>query len=155
MVLGGLFVAMLLLALPGGATRRARMRLGMAVVLLVTGADHLVNPWRYLPIMPDAVPWPHEVVLFTGLCEIAGGLGLLLARTRKAAGVMLALFFASVLPANVKAAAQGIQIVGLEAPNWAYWARLGLQPLLCWWALFAAGVLRWPAHEARPCDTTA
>lgn len=108
-----------------------------------------MNPWRYLPMMPDAVPFPHAVVLATGVCEIAGGLGLLLRRTRRLAGVMLAIFFACVLPANVKAAAQGITIAGLEAPNWAYWARLALQPVLMWWALFAAGIISWPAALAR------
>lgn len=145
MVLGLLFLAMLALAAPGGPSRPARMRAGMACVLAFTGTDHLVNPWRYVPMMPEIVPVPHAVVLFTGLCELAGGLGLLHPRTRRLAGAMLALFFVCVWPANFKAAREGILIAGLEAPSWAYWARLGLQPFLVWWALFAAGLVRWPA----------
>lgn len=148
MVLLILVLGMVALALPGGASRPARMRAGMAVVLLFTGTDHLVNPWRYLPMMPDIVPWPRAIVLFTGLCEILGGLGLLWHGTRRLAGIMLAIFFVCVLPANVKVAWQGIQIAGLEAPIWVYWARIPLQAVVCWWALYAAGVINWPGGAA-------
>jgi uncharacterized membrane protein len=157
MVLGLLLLAALMLAAPAGPwrlpglfDRRARMRAGMACFLLFTGTDHLLNPWRYLPMMPDAVPFPRMVVLLTGLCEIAGALGLLYRPTRRAAGIWLAVFFVCVLPANIKAAAQGITIAGLEAPNWAYWLRIAIQPGFCWWALYAACVIRWPARPGRP-----
>src|SRR6266581_4472862 len=48
----------------------AAMRWGMAAALLLFGTDHLVKPARYLPMMPNVVPYPREIVLFTGLCEI-------------------------------------------------------------------------------------
>jgi uncharacterized membrane protein len=150
MVLLLLVLGMVVLALPPGPGQRARMRLGLAVVLGFTGTDHLVNPWRYLPMMPAVVPFPHAVVLATGLCEILGGLGLLLPRTRRLASTLLAVFFVCVLPANVKAAHQGIMIVALEAPAWAYWARIPAQALVVWWALHAAGIIRPPA--ARACQ---
>jgi uncharacterized membrane protein len=143
-----LVLGMVVLALPPGPRRHARMRLGLAVVLGFTGTDHLVNPWRYWPIMPAAVPFPRAVVLATGLCEMLGGLGLLLPRTRRLAGTLLAVFFVGVLPANIKAAAQGIVIVGLEAPAWAYWARIPAQALVVWWALHAAGIIRPRAGRA-------
>lgn len=148
MVLLILVLGMVALALPGGPSRPLRMRAGMAVVLLFTGTDHLVNTWRYLPMMPDAVPWPREIVLFTGLCEMLGGMGLLWHRTRRLAGMMLAIFFVCVLPANIKAAWQGIQILGLEAPSWVYWARIPLQAVVVWWALYAARVVSWPGGAA-------
>lgn len=150
MVLLLLVLGMVVLALPPGPGQRARMRLGLGVVLGFTGTDHLVNPWRYLPMMPEIVPFPHAVVLATGLCEILGGLGLLWSRTRRPAGVLLAVFFVGVLPANIKAAAQGIMIVGLEAPAWAYWARIPAQALVVWWALYAAGIIRPPPARACP-----
>jgi uncharacterized membrane protein len=143
-----LVLGMVALALPAGDSRRARMRIGMAVVLLFTGSDHLVNTWRYLPMMPAILPWPREIVLVTGLCEIFGGLGLLWHRTRRLAGIMLAVFFVCVLPANIKAAWAGIQIPGLEAPTWVYWARIPLQAVVCWWALYSAGVINWPGGAA-------
>jgi uncharacterized membrane protein len=48
----------------------------MAIFYLAAGVVHLQSPDAFLPIVPDWVPVPREVILFTGACEIAGGLGL-------------------------------------------------------------------------------
>lgn len=47
---------------------------------------------------------PVNLVLFTGVCEIAGGLGLLYPPTMVVAAVALAVFLAAVFPANAYAA---------------------------------------------------
>src|SRR5262245_38672564 len=65
------------LGVSGLAGWRACMRVGLALALVATGIDHLVAPGRYLPMMPGLVPFPAEVVLLTGLCELAGAVGLL------------------------------------------------------------------------------
>jgi uncharacterized membrane protein len=141
------------LGVPGVADWPARMRLGMAVALVFTGIDHLQTPGRYLPMMPGFVPWPAEVVFLTGLCELAGALGLLVPRLRRAAGLLLALYFVCVFPANIKNALEGLSIAGLPTTQWYYWLRLAFQPLVVWWVLFAAGVMRWPRRVAsRPAQ---
>lgn len=99
----------------------ARMRIAMALALVLAGTDHWLNPERYLPMMPAWVPLHLEVVLFTGAAEIAGAIGLLVPRLRRMAGFMLA--------------------------QWYYWARLAFQPLAIWWALFSAQLIRWPFHR--------
>ena len=81
---------------------RACMRWGLALPLLFAGSDHIMNPDRYLPMMPAFVPRPAEIVLFTGLCELAGGIGLLVSRVRRLAAIMLAVYFVCVFPANIK-----------------------------------------------------
>lgn len=43
---------------------------------------------------------PANLVLLTGVCEIAGGLGLLLPPTKIAAGIALIVFLAAVFPAK-------------------------------------------------------
>jgi uncharacterized membrane protein len=48
---------------------------------------------------------PRNLVIFTGVCEIAGGLGLLFPPTMLAAGICLAVFLVAVFPANAYAAA--------------------------------------------------
>jgi uncharacterized membrane protein len=44
-------------------------------------------------MVPGWVPWPQAVVCFTGVCELAGALGLLVPSLRLAAGIALIAFF--------------------------------------------------------------
>jgi len=119
----------------------ARMRLAMALALLLVGSDHLLTPQRYLPMLPDFLPYHLELVLFTGLCELAGAIGLLLPRWRRYAALALALYFVCVFPANIKNALDGLNVEGLPAATWYYWLRLPFQPLIVLWALYAGGLI--------------
>lgn len=132
---------------------RACMRLALALALMFFGADHLLVPERYLPMIESWLPHPELVVGLTGLCEIAGGLGLLIPRLRRAAGAVLGVYFIAVFPANVHNALQGLNVQGLPASDWYYWVRLGFQPLAVWWALFCSGLIDWPRHH-RPGSAT-
>lgn len=132
---------------------RACMRLALALALMFFGADHLLVPERYLPMIESWLPHPELVVGLTGLCEIAGGLGLLIPRLRRAAGAVLGVYFITVFPANVHNALQGLNVQGLPASDWYYWVRLGFQPLAVWWALFCSGLIDWPRHH-RPATAT-
>lgn len=134
---------------------RACMRWGLALALIFTGVDHLVTPQRYLAMMPGFVPFHGAVVFLTGLCELAGAIGLLVPQLRWIAGVMLAVYFVAVFPANIKNALEGLSVEGLPAAQWYYWVRLLFQPLVIWWALFAAGVIDWPRANARRHHTNA
>jgi uncharacterized membrane protein len=123
---------------------RAVLRLVMAAFYLVAGVIHLRSPEAFLPIVPDWVPMPRAVVLFTGVCELAGAVALLVPRLRWWAGVMLAAYAVAVYPANIKHAMEGIALAGGQQ-TWAYHApRLAFQPVLVWWALFAGCVINWP-----------
>ena len=117
-----LFALLVLIALLAAALRvpgwPARMRIAMAVALLLVGTDHWINPQRYLPMMPPWVPLHLEMVLFTGTAEIAGALGLLVPRLRRAAGFMLALYFVAVFPANIHNALHGLAVEGLPQAQW-------------------------------------
>ena len=123
---------------------RLVMRLLMAAFYFIAGVVHLRSPGGFLPIVPDWVPFPREVVLFTGVCEIAGAIGLFVPRLRWWAGVMLAAYAVAVYPANIKHAMEGIALAGGQQ-SWAYHGpRLMAQPLLVWWALFVGSVINWP-----------
>jgi len=123
---------------------RAAMRWAMAVFYGVAGVIHLRAPEAFLPIVPDWVPAPHEVVIFTGLCELAGAAALLVPRTRRLAGVLLALYAVCVFPANLKHAFYDVQLSGLPTTWWYHAPRLALQPVIVWWALFAGEAIDWP-----------
>ncbi|HEX6266060.1 MAG TPA: hypothetical protein VFZ81_04105 [Burkholderiales bacterium] len=111
MLFFGLLLVLTLLAIPVSRAWPARMRLAM---------------------MPVWIPLHLELVLFTGAAEIAGGLGLLIPRFRKAAGVLLAIYFVAVFPANIRNAVNGLAVEGLPQAGWYYWLRLPFQPLALW-----------------------
>ncbi len=126
---------------------RAALRWLMAAFYLAAGIVHLRAPDAFLPLMPGWVPAPREVILVTGVAELAGAIGLLIPRLRKAAGIGLALYAVCVFPANIKHAVEGIVIPSLPSSWWYHGPRLAFQPVLVWWALFCAGVIDWPARR--------
>ena len=84
---------------------------------------------------PSWVPWPRAMVFFTGLCEFAGAIGLVVPALQRAAGIALILFFVAVLPANIHAARAGITLRG--RPPTPLWLRVPMQFLfiaLAWWS---------------------
>ena len=120
------------------------MRWVLALFYLAAGIVHLSMPNTFMPVMPDWVPAPYQIILFTGLCEVAGSIGLIIPRTRWLAGLMLGLYAVAVFPVNIKHAFYGPAVFGL--PNsWLYHGpRLLLQPVLVWWALYVGRVSDWP-----------
>lgn len=120
------------------------LRLLFVVFYAAAGLVHLRSPDAFLPIVPDWVPWPRQVVLVTGWCEFAGAAGLLVPALRRTAGTMLALYAVCVFPANVHHAVAGISVAGLPSSWWYHAPRLAFQPVLVWGALFCAGVISWP-----------
>ena len=116
----------------------------LAALYIVAGLLHLYTPDTFLLITPDWVPHPRAVILGTGLCEIAGAVGLLTHRLRRAAGVALALYAVCVVPANIKHALDGLPVGQVQLGWWYHGPRLAFQPVLAWWALFAGEVVSWP-----------
>ena len=124
---------------------RGCTRLLIAAIYAPFGVLHIVSSGGFLSIMPPLVPFPREVVILTGLCEIAGAAGLLIPRTRRLASIMLALYALCVWPANIYHALSGVSAPPLPSSWWYHAPRLLiLQPLFIWAPLWAAGVLRWP-----------
>jgi uncharacterized membrane protein len=119
----------------------------MAAAYLAAGVLHIRSPEPFLSITPDWVPFAERVIMGTGVAEIAGAIGLLVPRTRRAAGVGLALYALCVWPANVNHWLNGPDIPGLANDLWYHLPRQFLQPVLIWWALFCSGVIDWPARS--------
>lgn len=119
-------------------------RLGLMAVYGFIGILHLTATPKFLPIVPDWVPAPYAVVVVTGLCEIAGVIGLLWRPARRWAGLLLALYAVCVVPANIKHAVEGIHIEGLPDSWWYHGPRLAFQPVFVWWALYATHWIDWP-----------
>lgn len=105
-------------------------RYALALLFVVAGALHFLQPATYLAIMPPQLPQPLALVYASGVFEILGGLGLLLKPTRRLAGWGLLALLVAVFPANVHMALLHKQ---LGIPAWAAWGRLPLQLPLLWW----------------------
>ncbi len=78
----------------------------VSVLFCAAGVCHFVWPKAYMSIMPPFIPWPRMMVLLSGVFEIAGGIGILLPRFRKAAGIGLVALLIAVFPANVQMLSQ-------------------------------------------------
>jgi len=123
---------------------RAAMRWIMAAFYTVAGVAHLVAPDKFLAITPDWVPLAPQVIVATGVCELAGAVGLLIKPLRWWAGVALAAYALCVWPANFKHAIDGIDLPYISS-SWLYHGpRLALQPVIIWWALYCSDVIDWP-----------
>lgn len=125
-----------------GRVRRVARRV-LALVYAAAGVFHLVTPASFVRITPGWVPFPHAVVIVTGLCELAGATGLVTRRWRVAAGRGLALYAVCVFPANVNHAIGDLGTGTGLGPGY-HLPRLLLQPVIVWWALWASGATDWP-----------
>lgn len=76
----------------------------LAVGFAASGVLHLVKPEPYIAIVPKPLPYKRELVLGSGLLEIALGAMMLHPRTRSLGGKGSVALLAAVFPANVQMA---------------------------------------------------
>jgi uncharacterized membrane protein len=76
----------------------------LATLLATSGTVHLVRPEVFEPIMPGFVPRHREVIYGSGVAELVCAAGLLLPRSRSAAGWASMALLLAVYPANLKMA---------------------------------------------------
>jgi uncharacterized membrane protein len=120
-------------------------RLLPGMFFVIAGILHFVFTPDYMKIMPPWLPWHRGLVLVSGACEIAGGLGVLWHLTRRWAGYGLIALCLAVLPANVQMLLDA-QVAGASAIWLALlWLRLPLQFLLIGWI--------WRATHRRVVET--
>lgn len=100
-------------------------RAAVGVSFITTGVLHFVRPKMYEAIMPRYLPAHRELVLASGVAEIAGGAGVLHPKTRRAAGWWLVATLVGVFPANVEMALHPERFK--KIPKSLLYARLPLQ----------------------------
>ena len=107
----------------------------MAVAMVIVGVLHFVAPAGFVKIVPAWLPWPLGLVYVSGVFEILGGVGIMVPKTRRAAGIGLVALYVAVFPANINML---VHAADFDIPLWALWARLPFQVVFIAWALWVS-----------------
>jgi|TARA_B110000037_G_scaffold26369_1_gene30919 uncharacterized membrane protein len=91
-------------------------------------------------MMPQWLPAHGLLNAISGAAEIAGGISVLIPRTRRAAGMGLILLLIAIFPANIHIAINGWP--GMDIPRWVLFARLPFQLLFIAWVAYSCDLLK-------------
>ena len=106
------------------------------LLFMSTGIMHFTAAPGFRAIVPPQLGHADLLVAISGIAEFAGGLGLLIPATRKAAGIGLITLLIAVWPANWYMALNAGAFANV-APAWVLWLRLPIQLPLIWWVVVA------------------
>ena len=125
---------------------RSGVRFTLAALFVVAGVLHFTHTKFYVAIVPSVLPYPHALVIISGVCEIIGGAALLVPRLRRPASYGLIALLLAVFPANIGMAIGDAQTAATTFPPLLLWLRLPLQFVLIaivWWCARAdAGAVK-------------
>jgi uncharacterized membrane protein len=79
-------------------------------IFAVSGVLHLAKPELYRPLVPSWVPRHREVILGSGVAELACAAGLALPATRRTSGWASAALLVAVFPGNLQMAVDAQRI---------------------------------------------
>jgi uncharacterized membrane protein len=120
---------------PRGASKlKTTLRVVLTIAMVTVGVLHFVFPAPFAHIVPAYLPAPFVLVYLSGVAEIAGGLGLIVERTRRAAGYGLIALYVAVFPANINMAVNDIGLGDQPVSPLLLWLRLPLQAVFIAWA---------------------
>lgn len=117
------------------AALRRRLRGGVAAFFIVGGLAHFVAPHLYDPMMPDWLPAvSHRPLIYvSGAAELAGGVGVLITRFRRAAGWGLIALLVAIFPANLHVALDPAAGAEFGFSQATLWLRLPFQAVFIAW----------------------
>jgi uncharacterized membrane protein len=115
-------------------------RIGMATMLVVTGFAHFAFTKGMAMMLPPFIPQKELIIYATGLLEFATAVGILLPGFRARTGWLLILFFVLLLPANIYATLNHINLKTAnhdgDGPMY-LWFRIPLQFFFMSWVYFS------------------
>lgn len=107
----------------------------LALLFVVAGALHFTHTASYVKMMPPYLPHHLILVQISGVCEILGGIAVLIPARRRLAGYGLLALLVAAFPANLHMAFNHEQFPQIHPAL--LWLRLPLQLLLMkwvWWS---------------------
>lgn len=113
---------------------------GMAVFIIFTGLTHFKFQKGMAMMIPDFVPAKMFWVYFTGILEIAAGIGLLVPKIREITAILLIIFFVIIFIANINSSKKKVNIFKADfsgpGMNYLFKERLPMQIILIAWTWF-------------------
>jgi uncharacterized membrane protein len=137
------FIAALCITLliQGAANINLSGRLAMSLMLLLTSFGHFKFSKGMAMMLPAFIPAKKQMVLLTGLIEIAAAIGLMIPSMIKITGILLIIFFVLILPANIYAALKNVNLEKADFTGQGkkyLWFRIPLQLLFIGWVYWFA-----------------
>ena len=114
----------------------------LGLFFINVGIAHFQDPKWFEPIVPDILGDPTFWVLVTGGMEIGLGLGLIIPRTRKYSGMLMALFLVAIYTANLNMWINDVPLEGRTFATIWHVLRLVGQVLMIVIALWVGGWLK-------------
>ena len=109
-------------------------------MFILAGILHFVFPKKYEAIMPSYIPKPKEMVFWSGVAELLGGIGIMIVQTKVISGWGLILLLIAVFPANWDMFLQSFRKKKQRHLTLLLFLRLPIQFWLIYWVFEAAGL---------------
>jgi len=114
--------------------------LGMAVFIIFTGVAHFKFQKGMAMMIPDFIPAKMFWVYFTGILEIAAGVGLMIPSIRELTSILLIIFLFLVFLANINASKKKVNLFkgDYSGPgmSYLYKERILMQIILVVWTWY-------------------
>lgn len=114
--------------------------LGMAVFIIFTGFSHFKFQKGMTMMIPDFIPAKLFWVYFTGIIEVAAGIGLMIPSIRELTAILLIVFYVLVFIANIHSSRKKINIFKADftgpGMNYLYKERIPMQIILIVWTWY-------------------
>ncbi|AQX84377.1 DoxX family protein [Elizabethkingia bruuniana] len=114
--------------------------LGMAVFIIFTGLSHFKFQKGMALMIPDFIPNKMFWVYFTGVLEIAAGIGLMIPQLREITAILLIVFYVVIFIANINSSKKRINIFKADytgpGMTYLYKERIPMQIILIVWTWY-------------------
>lgn len=114
--------------------------LGIAVFIIFTGFSHFKFQKGMALMIPDFIPYKMFWVYFTGVLEIAAGIGLMIPQLREITAILLIVFYTVVFIANINSSKKRINIFKADytgpGMKYLYKERIPMQIILIAWTWY-------------------
>lgn len=114
--------------------------LGMAVFIIFTGFSHFKFQKGMAMMIPEFIPARMFWVYFTGIIEIAAGIGLMIPSIRELTAMLLIIFYVLVFIANINSSKKNINIFKADFTGpgmvYLYKERIPMQIILIAWTWY-------------------